>query len=104
MSNSVESLEILKTLQTTLTFLVKQQEEASVKERGYKLVESYKRNKVELITCKEASKIYPIGETKFRQLCKSSALGFPSIQIGCRHYIIKDRLDDWLRENVGRCL
>lgn len=103
MSNA-NNLEILKTLQSTLTVLVNQQEEEKAKEKGYREVMKYKRNKAELITAKEASKEYPIGESKFRELCRSTSLGFPSIQIGCRHYIIKDKLDDWLRDNVGRCL
>lgn len=103
MSN-INNLEILKTLQSTLTVLVNQQEEVRTKEKGYREIMRYKRNKAELITAKEAAKEYPIGEAKFRELCRSTSLGFPSIQIGCRHYIIKDKLDDWLRDNVGRCL
>lgn len=102
MSNT--NLEILKTMQNTLNVLVSQQEEERAKEQGYREVMTYKRNKAELITAKEASKEYPIGESKFRELCRSTNLGFPSIQIGCRYYIIKDKLDDWLRDNVGRCL
>lgn len=103
MSN-INNLEILKTLQSTLTVLVNQQEEERVKEQGYREVMKYKRNKAELMTAKEAAKEYPIGEAKFRELCRSSSLGFPNIQIGCRHYIIKDKLDDWIRDNIGRCL
>lgn len=103
MSNT-NNLEILKTLQSTLTVLVNQQEEERVKEQGYREIMKYKRNKAELITAKEAAKEYPIGEAKFRELCRSTSLGFPSIQIGCRHYIIKDKLDDWLRDNIGCCL
>lgn len=103
MSNA-NNLEILKTLQSTLNVLVSQQEEEKAKEQGYREVMTYKRNKAELITAKEASKEYPIGESKFRELCRSTNLGFPSIQIGCRYYIIKDKLDDWLRDNVGKCL
>lgn len=102
MSNT--NLEILKTMQNTLNVLVSQQEEERAKEQGYREVMTYKRNKAELITAKEASKEYPIGESKFRELCRSTNLGFPSIQIGCRYYIIKDKLDDWLRDNIGKCL
>ena len=102
MSNT--NLEILKTMQNTLNVLVSQQEEEIAKEQGYREVMTYKRNKAELITAKEASKEYPIGEAKFRQLCRSTNLGFPSIKIGSRYYIIKDKLDDWLRDNIGSCL
>lgn len=102
MSNT--NLEILKTMQNTLNVLVSQQEEERAKEQGYREVMTYKRNKAELITAKEASKEYPIGETKFRELCRSTNLGFPSIKIGCRYYIIKDKLDDWLRASAGSCL
>lgn len=102
MSNT--NLEILKTMQNTLNVLVSQQEEERAKEQGYREVMTYKRNKAELMTAKEASKEYPIGESKFRELCRSTNLGFPSIQIGLRYYIIKDKLDDWLRDNTGRCL
>lgn len=102
MSNT--NLEILKTMQNTLNVLVSQKEEEIAKEQGYREVMTYKRNKAELITSKEASKEYPIGEAKFRQLCRSTNLGFPSIKIGSRYYIIKDKLDDWLRDNIGSCL
>ena len=102
MSNT--NLEILKTMQNTLNVLVSQQEEERAKEQGYREVMTYKRNKAELITAKEASREYPIGESKFRQLCRSTNLGFPSIKIGSRYYIIKDKLDDWLRDNIGSCL
>ncbi|WP_343100993.1 hypothetical protein [Romboutsia sp. MSSM.1001216sp_RTP31141st1_G3_RTP31141_220114] len=102
MSNT--NLEILKTMQSTLNVLVSQQEEERAKEQGYREVMTYKRNKAELITAKEASKEYPIGETKFRELCRSTNLGFPSIKIGCRYYIIKDKLDDWFRASAGSCL
>lgn len=102
MSNT--NLEILKTMQNTLNVLVSQQEEERAKEQGYREVMTYKRNKAELITAKEASREYPIGETKFRELCRSTNLGFPSIKIGCRYYIIKDKLDDWFRASAGSCL
>lgn len=100
-ANTVDNIEILKTLQTTLSFLVKQQEEAKEKEQGYKIVETYKRNKAELITCKEASKKYPFSETKFRELCRSKNKGFPSLKINSRYYIVEDMLSDWIRDNIG---
>ncbi|WP_122639035.1 helix-turn-helix domain-containing protein [Romboutsia sp. Marseille-P6047] len=103
MSNT-NNLEILKTLQSTLNILVSQQEEERDRERGYREVMTYKRNKAELMTAKEAAKEYPIGEAKFRELCRSTNKGFPSIKIGCRYYIIKDKLDDWFRANAGSCL
>lgn len=102
MSNT--NLEILKTLQSTLNVLVAQQEEERVREQGYREVMTYKRNKAELITAKEAAKEYPIGESKFRELCRSTNLGFPSLKLGSRYYIVKDKLDDWFRDNAGRCL
>lgn len=68
----------------------------------YSQVNSFKRDSVTLITCKEAAKLYPMGENKFRELCHSSGLGFPCIKLGCRIYIVKEKLDDWLYENAGK--
>ncbi|MDX5642491.1 hypothetical protein [Clostridioides difficile] len=95
------NLEVLKTLQATLNILVKQEQEAQEKEKGYKEIQTYRRDKAQLITCKEASKIYPIGESKFRQLCHSKNKGFPCIWIDNRVYIIKNKLDNWLIENAN---
>ena len=59
-----------------------------------------KTRKTELITCKEAAKLYPIGEHKFRELCKSRDKKFPSIKVDSRYYIIKNKLDEWLQEQA----
>ena len=61
-----------------------------------------KTRKTELITCKEASKLYPIGEHKFRELCKSRNKNFPSIKIDSRYYIIKNKLDEWIEDQSGK--
>ncbi|HBE9333749.1 TPA: hypothetical protein KNH13_001869 [Clostridioides difficile] len=95
------NLEVLKTLQATLNILVKQEQEAQERSKGYKEIQAYRRDKAQLITCKEASKIYPIGESKFRQLCHSKNKGFPCIWIDNRVYIIKNKLDDWFIENAN---
>lgn len=95
------NLEVLKTLQATLNILVKQEQEAQERTKGYKEIQTYRRDKAQLITCKEASKIYPIGESKFRQLCHSKNKGFPCIWIDNRVYIIKNKLDDWFIENAN---
>ncbi|AXU29178.1 TPA: hypothetical protein ACKONR_001199 [Clostridioides difficile] len=95
------NLEVLKTLQATLNILVKQEQEAQERSKGYKEIQTYRRDKAQLITCKEASKIYPIGESKFRQLCHSKNKGFPCIWIDNRVYIIKNKLDDWFIENAN---
>lgn len=95
------NLEVLKTLQATLNILVKQEQEAQEKAKGYKEIQTYRRDKAQLITCKEASKIYPIGESKFRQLCHSKNKGFPCIWIDNRVYIIKNKLDNWFIENAN---
>lgn len=93
------SREIIQSLQATLNLLVKQQE---VEEKNVlvKEVEIYKRDKTKLITCKEAAKLYPIGEHKFRELCRSTNKKFPSIKVGCRYYIVKNKLDEWFMENA----
>lgn len=72
----------------------------SNEEKKYKEVKPYKRDKAELITCKEAAKLYPIGEQKFRELCRSTNKNFPSIKVGCRYYIVKNKLDGWFMENA----
>ncbi|HBG1589933.1 hypothetical protein KWV42_10330 [Clostridioides difficile] len=95
------NLEVLKTLQATLNILVKQEQEAQERSKGYKEIQTYRRDKAQLITCKEASKIYPVGESKFRQLCHSKNKGFPCIWIDNRVYIIKNKLDDWFIENAN---
>lgn len=94
-----ETNEVIKNLQATLNMLIKQQE---LEERD-SLIEQheiYKRDKTKLITCKEAAKLYPIGEQKFRELCRSTNKKFPSISVGCRYYIVKNKLDEWFRENA----
>lgn len=99
MDNNV--LEMMKTMQSALNAMVEQQKVQEAKEKGYREVERWKRNKAELITCKEASQLYPIGESKFRELCKAKNNGFPSITINSRTYILKNKLDDWLYENCN---
>jgi|GEM_PF-2171702 len=99
MDNNV--LEMMKTIQSALNAMVEQQKAQEAKEKGYREVEKWKRNKAELITCKEASQLYPIGESKFRELCKTKNNGFPSITINSRTYILKNKLDDWLYENCN---
>lgn len=96
-----DNIEILKTLQSTINLLVAQQQEAIEKEQGYKIVQTYKRDKTRFITCKEASKDYPISEVKFRELCRSKKKGFPGIKINSRYYIIADLLDEWFEKNIG---
>lgn len=64
-------------------------------------VDKFKRDKATLITCKEAAKLYPIGEAKFRQLCHSKGKNFPYLKIGCRIYIVKEKLDKWFIENAN---
>ena len=44
------NLEVLKTLQATLNILVKQEQEAQEKEKGYKEIQTYRRDKAQLIT------------------------------------------------------
>ena len=65
-------------------------------------IPSFERKKTTLITCKEAAKLYPMGENKIRELCHSRGLGFPCIKLGCRIYIVKEKLDEWLYENAGK--
>lgn len=60
-----------------------------------------KTQRTELITCKEAARLYPIGEHKFRELCKSKIYNFPSIKIDSRYYIVKNKLDEWLENQIG---
>ncbi len=96
-----DNTEILKTLQVAVNLLVKQQEEQEEKKQGYKIVQAYKRDKTRFITCKEASKDYPLSEVKFRELCRGKKKGFPSIKINSRYYIIADLLDEWFEKNIG---
>lgn len=71
------------------------------KDEETKEVSGFKRDSLTLITCKEAAKLYPMGENKFRELCHSKGTGFPCIKLGCRIYIVKEKLDDWLYDNAG---
>ncbi len=79
---------------------MKQQQETKQMARGYKEIEIYKRDKAYLITCKEAAKLYPIGEQKFRELCRSKNKNFPNIKINSRYFIITNKLDEWFMENA----
>lgn len=58
-------------------------------------------SKTKLITCKQAAKLYPIGEHKFRELCKSKIHNFPCVKIDSRYYIVKNKLDEWLENQIG---
>ncbi|MEG1411603.1 MAG: hypothetical protein RSD36_17335, partial [Terrisporobacter sp.] len=87
-TTNINELDILQTLQATINLLVVKQQEEKEKAQGYKEVEVYKRDKTELITCKEAARDYKIGEQKFRQLCRTKNTGFPSIQINSRYFIV----------------
>lgn len=74
--------------------------EIAKKENRSIVFNPYERDKAELITCKEASRLYPIGEQKFRVLCRSTNKNFPSIKVGCRYYIVKNKLDEWFIKNA----
>lgn len=93
---------ILQGLEVGLKATIKHLSENSNEFNGrdnVKEVPIYKRDKAELITCKEAAELYPIGEQKFRELCSSTNKDFPSLKVGYRHYIIKNKLDEWFIEN-----
>lgn len=100
-----DKIEIIQVLQLTFNEIVSQykldEKTSSVNSQG---IEVYKRDKTRLITCKEAAKLYPVGEQKFRELCRIKNKNFPSIKIGCRYYIVKEKLDEWFMINaIGGC-
>ena len=96
-----DKIEIIQALQLTFNEIVNQYklEEKTNSIKGQE-IEVYKRDKTKLITCKEAAKLYPIGEQKFRELCRTKNRNFPSIKIGCRYYIVKEKLDEWFMANA----
>lgn len=96
-----DKIEIIQALQLTFNEIVSQYklDEKTSSTKGQE-IEMYKREQTSLITCKEAAKLYPIGEQRFRELCRSKNKNFPSIKVGCRYYIVKQKLDDWFMENA----
>lgn len=90
-----DKLEELYDIQKNISSLI-----STYEGERYRPITTYTRNKAELITCKEAAKLYPIGEQKFRQLCRSKNKNFPAINIGSRFYIVKNKLDEWFIENA----
>ena len=100
-----DKIEIIRALQLTFNEIVNQYRlDEKISSTKGKEIEVYKRDKTKLITCKEAAKIYPIGEQKFRELCKTKNRNFPSMKVGCRYYIVKEKLDEWFLVNaIGGC-
>ena len=52
-----------------------------------------------LITVKEFVSEYGIGTNKAYEIVNSK--GFPIIRLGKKILIVKDRLDEWLENNIG---
>lgn len=49
-------------------------------------------NKI-LLTPMEAKKLLGVGRTEIYKLCNTK--GFPSMKIGTKHYVNKDKLQEW---------
>ena len=52
-----------------------------------------------LITVKEFVSEYGIGTNKAYEIVNSK--GFPIIRLGKKILIVRDRLDEWLKNNIG---
>ena len=52
-----------------------------------------------LITVKEFIEEYGIGTNKAYEIVNSK--GFPVIRLGKKILIIRDRIDEWLNDNIG---
>ena len=52
-----------------------------------------------LITVKEFVSEYGIGTNKAYEIVNSK--GFPIIRLGKKILIVRDRLDEWLEDNIG---
>ena len=52
-----------------------------------------------LITVKEFIEEYGIGTNKAYEIVNSK--GFPIIRLGKKILIVRDRIDEWLNDNIG---
>lgn len=55
-----------------------------------------------LYTVEDIQRIFSLGRTKAYQLV--SMRGFPAIRLNRKIYIPKEKLEDWIKKNTGKCL
>lgn len=97
------NLDELKATQRILNEVIEKQEQEEIQEKGYIILpkEEIKptRESLKLLTIKEVSKEYGIGENRIRELTKATrenSLNFPMIKTGTRTYIPRGLFEEWL--------
>lgn len=73
---------------------------AAVVDLTQKVQEQKKNIERKTLNIKELAQVLGVGQTKARELCKTS--GFPVIKIGNRYLIPITRLEEWINNNVGK--
>ncbi|MDY4127959.1 helix-turn-helix domain-containing protein [Peptostreptococcus porci] len=99
--NNVLNLDELKATKQIIENVIEKEEEEEYKRKGYKVMEQPTRQELNLMTPKEISKIYRIGENRIRELIhadRTISNNFPVIRMGRKSLIPKHKFEEWLIE------
>ncbi|MDY6231923.1 hypothetical protein [Peptostreptococcus porci] len=95
--NNVLNLDELKATKQIIENVIEKEEEYNRK--GYKVIEQPTRQDLKLLTPKEISRKYGIGENRIRELIhadRTISNNFPVIRMGRKSLIPKHKFEEWL--------
>lgn len=95
------NLEEMKATKQILENVIEKQEQEQIEKQGYKILEEPNRQELNLMTPKEVSEKYGIGQARIRQLINASreySHNFPVIRMGRRSLIPMQLFEEWLIE------
>lgn len=91
--------ELLQTIDGAFQNYKEAEQKELEKQQGYKILQQPKLDKSELITIKQLEQESVFSRYTIRKFCKEP--DFPCIHIGCRTYILKSKVWDWINKHIG---
>lgn len=91
--------ELLQTIDGAFQSYKEAEQKEIEKQQGYKILQKPKLDRSELITPKELSETSVFSYHTIKKFCDEP--DFPCIHIGCRTYIFKSKVWDWLAAHIG---
>ncbi|CCY47840.1 MAG: helix-turn-helix domain-containing protein [Peptostreptococcus sp.] len=95
------NLDEMKATRSILDEVIEKQEQEQIEKQGYREIIEPTRQELNLMTVKEISKKYGIGQERIRQLIHASrenSNNFPFIKMGRRALIPEHMFKEWLIE------
>lgn len=93
------NLDEMRATKQILEEVILKEEQEQIQKQGYREIEEPTRQELNLMTAKEISDKYGIGQNRIRQLINASrdySHNFPVIKMGCRALIPEHLFKEWL--------